>query len=96
MCSDGLSTDTNLLWDTLRKIIQISAQLCQAHDLTEWRQSHHHLRSIKKNYRLIQTLKHSTSKDEAKREACGYLCPEIDEDAPIWPISAVQREQPRT
>ena len=58
-----------MLWDALRKIIQISAQLCQAHDLTEWRQSHHHLRSIKKNYRLIQTLKHSTSKDEAKREA---------------------------
>jgi Txe/YoeB family toxin of Txe-Axe toxin-antitoxin module len=47
----------------------ISAQRCQTHDLTEWRQSHHHLRSIKKNYRLIQTLKHSTSKDEAKREA---------------------------
>ena len=56
------STDTNLLWDALRKIIQISAQLCQAHDLTEWRQSRYHLRSIKKSYRLIQTLKHSTSK----------------------------------
>ena len=62
-------TDINLLWDALRKTIQISAQFCKTYDLTEWRQSQHLLRTIKKNYRLIQKLKHSTSKDEVKRQA---------------------------
>jgi len=62
-------TDINLLWDAIRKAIQTSAQLCDAHDLTEWRQSAYLLRTFKKNYRHIQRLKHSTSKDEAKREA---------------------------
>ncbi len=62
-------TDINLLWDALRKTIQISAQFCTVYDLSEWRQSRHSLRTIKKNYRLIQKLKHSTSKDEVKRQA---------------------------
>ena len=61
-------TDINLLWDALRKTIQISAQFCTVYDLTEWRQSRHLLRTIKKNYRFIQKLKHSTSKDEVKRQ----------------------------
>jgi len=62
-------TDINLLWDALRKTIQISAQFCNTYDLTEWRQSQYLLGTIKKNYRLIQKLKHSTSKDEVKRQA---------------------------
>jgi len=43
--------------------------LCDALELTEWRQSAYHLRCFKKSYRLIQKLKHSTSQDEAKRQA---------------------------
>lgn len=38
-------------------------------DLTEWRQSAYHLRCFKKSYRLIQKHKHSTSQDEAQRQA---------------------------
>lgn len=62
-------TDTNLLSDAIRKVIQTCATLCDALGLTEWRQSAYHLRGFKKSYRLIQTLKHSTSQDEAKRQA---------------------------
>lgn len=62
-------TDINLLWDAIRKAIQTCATLCDALDLTEWRQSVYHLRCFKKSYRLIQKLKHSTSQDEAKRQA---------------------------
>jgi hypothetical protein len=62
-------TDINLLWDAIRKTIQISARLCDAHDLTEWRQSAYLLRKFKKSYRHIQKLKHSTAKDETKRQA---------------------------
>jgi transposase, IS5 family len=62
-------TDINLLWDAMRKTIEIAAELCQEHGLTEWRQSAYNLRQLKKLYRQAQKLKHSTSQDEAKREA---------------------------
>src|SRR5450755_2879660 len=61
-------TDINLLWDAIRKTIEISAELCQAHGLSDWRQSAYNLREFKKLYRLAQKLKHSTSQDEAKRQ----------------------------
>lgn len=61
-------TDINLLWDAIRKTIEISADLCETHGLTEWRQSAYNLRQLKRLYRQAQKLKHSTSKDEGKRE----------------------------
>jgi transposase, IS5 family len=61
-------TDISLLWDAIRKTIEISADLCQAHGLTDWRQSAYNLRQFKKLYRHAQKLKHSTSQDEAKRQ----------------------------
>jgi len=62
-------TDINLLWDAMRKTVEIAADLCQEHGLTEWRQSAYNLRQLKKLYRQAQKLKHSTSQDEVKREA---------------------------
>jgi len=61
-------TDINLLWDAIRKTIEISADLCQAHGLSDWRQSAFNLRQFKKLYRHAQKLKHSTSQDEVKRQ----------------------------
>jgi transposase, IS5 family len=52
----------------MRKTIEIAADLCQEHGLTEWRQSAYNLRQLKKLYRQAQKAKHSTSKDEGKRE----------------------------
>jgi hypothetical protein len=45
------------------------ASLSQKEDLTEWRQSEFNLRQIKRRYRKVQKIKHSTSKDESKQEA---------------------------
>lgn len=61
-------TDINLLWDAIRKTIEISADLCQTYGLSDWRQSAHNLREFKKLYRHAQKLKHSTSQDEVKRQ----------------------------
>ena len=52
----------------MRKTIEIAADLGQAHGLTEWRQSAYNLRQLKKLYRQAQKLKHSSSKDETKRQ----------------------------
>jgi IS5 family transposase len=61
-------TDINLLWDAIRKTIEISADLCQAHGLSDWRQSAFNLRQFKRLYRHAQKLRHSTSQDEGKRQ----------------------------
>src|SRR6185312_13158922 len=62
-------TDINLLWDAVRKIIQICARFCVTRDNSAWRQSAFNLSQFKGMMRKIQNLKHSTSKDPAKREA---------------------------
>jgi len=61
-------TDINLLFDATRKTIEECAQLCEDNNLPGWRQSRHNIKTFKKQYRLIQKLKHSSSKDETKRK----------------------------
>jgi len=61
-------TDTNLLFDSMRKTIEKCAELCDKNDLSDWRQSNHNIKKLKKQYRYIQKLNHSTSKDETKKE----------------------------
>jgi len=61
-------TDINLLFDAIRKVIELISKLCTGLGLTEWRQSRHILRTIKKKYRKVQKLKASTSKNEEKRQ----------------------------
>jgi IS5 family transposase len=62
-------TDTNLLLDAVRKLIEFSTKISDKLSLKGWRQSRHSLRQFKKLYRKIQRLKHSTSQDESIREA---------------------------
>lgn len=61
-------TDINLLLDAIRKVIEICADLAGALNLPGWRQHKYHQRQFKKQYRKVQRLKHSTSKDEDKRQ----------------------------
>ena len=62
-------TDINLLWDAMRKLIEICVGLCADFGLSDWRQCAHQRRRIKKLFRQVQRLKHSSSKDEEKRAA---------------------------
>jgi hypothetical protein len=59
-------TDTNLLFDAMRKMISLIAIICSEVGITAWRQSHHNILKVKRLLRGIQKLKRSTSKDEAK------------------------------
>ncbi len=61
-------TDTNLLFDAVRKMIFLIAIICSETGITEWRQSHHNISKVKRMLRGIQKLKRSTSKDEDKKE----------------------------
>ena len=62
-------TDTNLLYDAIRKAIETVARLSAAHEIMGWRQSGHLIRRFKSAYRHIQRLRHSTSQNELKRQA---------------------------
>ncbi len=60
-------TDTNLLFDAVRKMIFLIAIICSETGITEWRQSHHNILKAKRMLRSIQKLKRSTAKDENKK-----------------------------
>ncbi len=61
-------TDTNLLFDAMRKTIFLIAIICSEIGVTAWRQSHHNIVTVKRLLRVIQKLRRSTSKDKAKKE----------------------------
>ena len=60
-------TDINLLLDAMRKVITLVSVTCAAEGLTDWRQSAHNKRKLKKAYRRAQQLKRSTSQDPKKK-----------------------------
>ena len=62
-------TDSNLLYDAIRKLIEGCVKWSESHPIAGWRQHAYHLRQFKKQYRRLQTLKHSTSKDPVKKAA---------------------------
>ena len=62
-------TDTNLLLDAIRKVIETCAALSRENAVSDWRQSAYNIRQFKKLLRKIQRLRHSTSKDEDKQKA---------------------------
>lgn len=62
-------TDINLLYDALRVLLCLCARFSEEFGLKGWRQFKSCLKKLKKSLRIIQKLKHSTSKDAAKKEA---------------------------
>ena len=60
-------TDINLLWDAIRKVIELISRLCDEIGITEWRQHRHLLKNVKILFNKVRRLKHSTSKKEKKK-----------------------------
>ena len=60
-------TDTNLLFDALRKVITLSARASQEYHLLGWGKSRYNLRQVKRLFRRTQKVKPSTSGDEKKK-----------------------------
>jgi len=51
----------------MRKVIYLIATLCTIWSLSDWRQSKHNIKTLKRLFRKAQQLKRSTSKDEKKK-----------------------------
>ena len=60
-------TDINLLLDAIRKVILSIGPLFNELGITQWRQYRNNFKKIKKQFTLVNRLKHSTSKDEIKK-----------------------------
>lgn len=62
-------TDISLLYDAMRVLLYMCARFSEEFDIKGWRQFKSGLKKLKKALRIIQKLKHSTAKDEAKKQA---------------------------
>ena len=60
-------TDINLLFDAMRKVINLVVKLSTLSGRTDWRQSRYNIKTLKQLFRKAQQLKRSTSKDEKKK-----------------------------
>ena len=63
-------TDINLLYDAVRKVIQLTAQLCDSHQLAGWRQYKHNVKQVKKQMRITQKKKRASGKTQEQKEKC--------------------------
>lgn len=70
-------TDINLLFDAMRKAIEVTASYAVANKLPNWRQYQFNVRTVKRAMRKIQKMNRSTSKQiekKLKREKEIYQC----------------------
>ena len=61
-------TDINLLCDAMRKVITLTAQWCEEHDVGDWRQHAYNVRHIKRLHRCAQNRKRSKTKSEEQQK----------------------------
>ena len=61
-------TDINLLYDAMRKIITLTAQWCEEHDISDWRQHAYNVRHLKRHMRAAQNKKRSKAKSEEQKK----------------------------
>jgi hypothetical protein len=59
-------TDLNLLWDAIRKTLQLMHRFCRFHRIAGWRQSRHTLRVIKRLFHAAQREQKSSRQSDKK------------------------------
>jgi len=63
-------TDINLLYDAVRKVIQLTRQLSDNHGLSDWRQHAYNVKQVKRQMRVVQKKKRASGKTETQKERC--------------------------
>jgi IS5 family transposase len=61
-------TDISLLYDAVRKVITLTAQWCDAHDVSDWRQHRYNVRHVKRHLRAAQHSKRSKAQSEEQKK----------------------------
>ncbi len=60
-------TDINLLYDAMRKVVQLTASLCEGQGMSHWRQHAYNVRHLKRLMRAAQNKKRSKAQSEEQR-----------------------------
>lgn len=66
-------TDSNLLLDACRKLIQLSKKIADLNEIPGWRKGNYLYKKIKKEYRKLTRIAKSRSKDRDERLRTQYL-----------------------
>ncbi len=61
-------TDINLLYDAMRKVVTLTAQLCESTGTDGWRQHAYNVRHLKRRMRSAQNKKRGKARTEAQQE----------------------------
>jgi transposase, IS5 family len=61
-------TDINLLFDAMRKVITLSAELCSKYQLSDWRQNQYNVKQVKRLMRTAQNKKHARTKTNEQKK----------------------------
>ncbi|MDO8754709.1 MAG: ISNCY family transposase, partial [Anaerolineales bacterium] len=61
-------TDINLLYDAMRKVITLTAQWCEQHELGDWRQHAYNVRHVKRLMRTAQNKKRSKAQSAEQKQ----------------------------
>lgn len=73
-------TDIGLLFDAVRKIIQLTSQLCEKHGLSDWRQHVCNIKQVKQQLRMVQKKKRASGRTELQKEQCEQAIKEAHQD----------------
>ena len=60
-------TDINLLYDAMRKVITLTARVCEADDVPGWRQYAYNVKQVKRQMRAAQMKKRGGGNTEAQK-----------------------------
>ena len=72
-------TDINLLWDAVRKTLTESRDLADTYDIPGWRQTQHHIKVFKRQYRRVQKARrHEKAEEQREAEHLSYLLLALD------------------
>ena len=73
-------TDINLLYDVLRKVIQLTFQLSEKHPFSEWRQHAYNVRQIKRALRRAEKKKRGARKNAGQNSKSEKACKQAHQD----------------
>jgi IS5 family transposase len=63
-------TDVNLLWDAVRKVLTLTHRFSDELGIPGFRQTPHHLRSVKRQFRIVQKLREKDKGKNTKSPEC--------------------------
>lgn len=61
-------TDINLLFDAMRKSLELIGKLCERHEVSTWRQYRYNINRVKRLYRYAQSSKHSGAEEQTREK----------------------------